>query len=316
MKYDCMSVTPFLVKALDIKNVDRVASTSIGSDGAALLPILLLMIIRDCVDHNETSSRNDGPCKDYFLHSCCAYLPAILNFPRKRQKTLTLLTCKAGGEKTPFNLFKCDSCNYTCNGFAYLSQADEDTSLVLGIVCALMPTSIMHRSHGEYHILQSKTYNQQPCSYCGLELKPDNSYVCNNCRNFGIHPACALIPNQVRYRKFDPHPLYHWCYLEKEQSILCEVCENSIQSGEWHYRCHLCQQSLHFNCVPSVDRLSKIKFGFTVRVQGHPCPVACVRALSVYCYMCGHCGKTIKEHNDEIAFECPNFAMEYFRKAS
>ncbi|GER33122.1 cysteine/Histidine-rich C1 domain family protein [Striga asiatica] len=145
------------------------------------------------------------------------------------------------------------------------------------------------------------TYNKQ---HSFREPEPENDHdpdfvadwACDTCTlpifstpgNRFMHDECANLPATLA-------PLLH---------------PRSIQSGEWHYRCHLCQQSLHFNCVPSVDRLSKIKFGFTVRVQGHPCPVACVRALSVYCYMCGHCGKTIKEHNDEIAFECPKC---YFR---
>ncbi|GER38786.1 cysteine/Histidine-rich C1 domain family protein [Striga asiatica] len=334
MKDDHVSVMPLLMEALDITNDSRSTSTSTGSDvgghtidlattgydhervvvdehvlilhdgyhydtyvervcNACVQPISPSNSFYSCVDHNETSSENGSPCKDFFLHNCCAYLPAALNFPRKRHKTLTLLTCKADGEKkTPFNLFKCDGCQYTCNGFAYLSQTDDGTSLVMDVVCAIMPTSIMHRSHGV------------------LELKPDTSYACNNCRNFGIHLACALIPEQVIYSKFDAHPLFHWCNLEKEQSILCEVCENSIPSDEWHYNCYKCQQSLHFNCTPFVDRLSKIKFGFTIRVRGHSCSVACVRVLSIYCYPCGHCGKTIKEHKDEIAFECPKC---YFR---
>ncbi|CAA0813368.1 Cysteine/Histidine-rich C1 domain family protein [Striga hermonthica] len=267
MNNEHVNVMPRLLNALDIKNVGRFASTSTGSDEGGPTTYLAticydhkrvldehVLIHRyvyqsdvelvcnacvqpipfgwsySCVYHNETSSRNDGPCKDYFLHSCCAYLPAVLNFPRKRHKTLTLSTCKAGGKKTSFNLFVCDSCNYTCNGFAYLSQTDDDTSLVLDIVCALMPTSIVHISHGAHHILQSKTYNQQLCSYCGLELKPDNSYICNNCRNFGIHPACALIPKSVVYPKFDPHPLSHWHNLEKEQSILCESIDSPRSS--------------------------------------------------------------------------------------
>ncbi|GER38681.1 cysteine/Histidine-rich C1 domain family protein [Striga asiatica] len=78
---------------------------------------------------------------------------------------------------------------------------------------------------------------------------------------------------------------------------------------KWHYGCEECGQYFHANCIPCLDRLSKIKFGLEVLVECHDCPVACVRTVSVDGYLCGHCGKSIRE-TDDIAFECSKC---YFR---
>ncbi|GFP98078.1 hypothetical protein PHJA_001951900 [Phtheirospermum japonicum] len=102
--------------------------------------------------------------------------------------------------------------------------------------------------------------------------------------------------------------------------ILHDGCDDDdhaardIDNRRWYYGCDLCEQSFHASCIPSLDNLSNIKFGFTVRVECHDCPVACVRALTVYGYKCGYCQVTFGQEDIRLykglAFECSKC---YFR---
>ncbi|CAA0818455.1 Unknown protein [Striga hermonthica] len=260
------------------------------------------------------NNNNNSTCKDFFLHSCCS------DFPK------TFLSYHSGNclftpnvATKPFNVFECVVCKHKCNGSAYYIEGQKN---YMDVVCALMPHSITHGAHGKAHILQGRweigefyEYLKSLTCKCCLEKINDDtitSYTCSSCHSFSIHPHCALLPDTVRH-KFDRHPLKLITSSskgEEEENGLCEICEKDIDWRKWHYGCQECEQYFHANCIPCLDRLSKIKFGFEVSVGCHECPVACVRAVSVDGYLCGHCGKNIRE-SDDIAFECSkcNFRM-------
>ncbi|GFQ05454.1 hypothetical protein PHJA_002689500 [Phtheirospermum japonicum] len=283
-----------------------------------------------CANNNNNNNKLAGPCRDFFLHRCCAHLPATLitqhGAHRDNSHPLTLLS--KVDMHSPFNnMFLCVGCQRKCNGFAY---ACEECGFYVDVVCAFMHTSIMHDAHAKSHILQPRRlfdFSLQTCICCGhnIEARFGIGYECNNCRNFSIHAKCALLPDTVTH-KFDRHPLklitttttlHHHRSLvvsdQNEEIMFCEICEEDIDREVWYYGCKECDQSFHIDCIPTLDHLSRIKFGFTttVRVPGHDCPLACVRALSVHGYpcQCGHCERIIREY-DEIAFECSEC---YFR---
>ncbi|GER38671.1 cysteine/Histidine-rich C1 domain family protein [Striga asiatica] len=267
-----------------------------------------------CAHNNNNNNNNNNTCKDFSLHSCCYSFPKTFGsyhtgYCSFRPKVAT----------KPFAIFECVVCKHKCNGSAYYIQGGEEK--YMDVVCALMPHLIMHGAHGKAHILQGRWevgefYQhlvRSTCKCCHEKFNEDTitSYTCSNCRSFSIHPHCAFLPETVTH-KFDRHPLKLITSSsrgEEEENRLCENCEKDMDLGKWHYGCEECEQYFHANCIPCLDRLSKIKFGFEVSVGFHECPVACVRAVSVDGYPCGHCGKSIRE-SDDIAFECSKC---YFR---
>ncbi|GFP91629.1 hypothetical protein PHJA_001306900 [Phtheirospermum japonicum] len=286
-----------------------------------------------CANNNNELA---GPCIDFFLHRCCAHLPATLITDhwahRDNSHPLTLLS--KVDMHSPFNnMFLCYVCNRQCNGFAY---ACEECGYYLDVVCAIMSSaSITHDAHAKSHILQPILgFTSQTCICCAQNLRPlyGVGYGCNNCRNFIIHAMCALLPDTVTH-KFDRHPLklitttttttldHHPSVVsdQEEEPMFCEICERDIDNRLWYYGCKECDQCFHTRCIPTLDHLSKIKFGFTttVRVPGHDCPLACVRALSVHGYpcQCGHCERIIREY-DKIAFECSECYFRIHKKCA
>ncbi|KAL3635507.1 hypothetical protein CASFOL_020054 [Castilleja foliolosa] len=262
-------------------------------------------------DFNFINNHNDDDeqCKDFFLHTCCAHLPATLvtqhpHHDRDKGHPLTLLS--KVDTFSPFNIFWCHGCWRQCNGFAY---ACTKCSFYLDVICASMPASITHDAHGKTHILRATNFTPKSCSCCHIEhfFNLEIGYECNNCRDFRIHAKCALLPDTVTHR-FDKHPLKlvtkAWARVDPDQEMFCEICEVGMATRYgWCYGCDKCDQFFHIWCIQSLDSLSKIKFGFSIRVRGHDCPLECVRALTVARYKCDHCAKTIWE-TGEIAFEC------------
>ncbi|KAL3635509.1 hypothetical protein CASFOL_020056 [Castilleja foliolosa] len=260
-------------------------------------------------NHNNDDD-HEGQCKDFFLHTCCAHLPATLvtqhpDHDRDKGHPLTLLS--KVDTYSPFNLFWCHGCWRQCNGFAY---ACTECNFYLDVICASMPASITHDAHGKTHILRATNFTAKSCNYCYEEkvFNLEIGYECNNCRNFRIHAKCALLPDTVTHR-FDKHPLklvtisrarIH----DPDQEMFCEICEEGMSPRYGRcYGCDKCDQLFHIMCIQPLDSLSKIKFGFSICVRGHDCPLECVRALTVARYKCDHCTKTIWEAG-EIAFEC------------
>ncbi|GFP89666.1 hypothetical protein PHJA_001110400 [Phtheirospermum japonicum] len=282
-----------------------------------------------CANNNNNNNKLAGPCRDFFLHRCCAHLPATLITQHgahgdNNSHPLTLLS-KQDMHSHFINMFFCDGCHRACNGFAY---AYEEHGYYLDVVCAFMSSALIsHDAHAKSHILRALMGDtKKRCICCGQDIgaRIEIGYECNNCRNFSIHAKCALLPDTVTH-KFDRHPLklitttttldHHRSPVvsdqKEEEDMFCEICEKDMDDALWYYGCKKCGQSFHIDCIPTLDKLSRIKFGFTstARVPGHNCPLACVRALSIDGYTCVHCERVIRE-SEAIAFECSEC---YFR---
>ncbi|KAL3637269.1 hypothetical protein CASFOL_019568 [Castilleja foliolosa] len=288
-----------------------------------------------CANNNNNNNELVSPCcKDFFLHRCCAHLPTTLitqhySHGYKDSHPLTLLS----KVNNWFNMFRCRGCQRRCNGFAY---ACVQCNFYVDVVCAFMHTSITHDGHAKSHILHPpKYFKGWMCIRCSEEIKINGEigYECNSCLNFSLHARCALLPDTITH-KFDRHPLKlliddnHLQLVvrsggdqkkEDEETIMfCEICEQDmIDNKRWYYGCKKCDQYFHVDCIPTLDRLSRIKFGFTstARVTCHDCPLACVRALSVDGYRCGHCQEIIRE-SDKIAFECSDCYFRIHKKCA
>ncbi|KAL3651707.1 hypothetical protein CASFOL_004709 [Castilleja foliolosa] len=275
-----------------------------------------------CANNNNNNELASLCCRDFFLHSCCAHLPTTLithHWSHYRRSTHHInkdpLTLVSKVNNRLFNMFRCSGCQRQCNGFAYTCAKCYD--FYLDVVCAFMHTSITYDGHANSHILHSRDpfIGSKTCICCGkytVEYLGVIGYECTNCRDFFLHARCALLPDTVTH-KFDKHPLKLLITTErlinqeeeKEEDMFCEICEDDVDDRSCYYGCKECDQCFHVDCIPGLDELSRIKFGFTstARVKCHDCPLACVRALSVDGYRCGHCQEIIRE-SDIIAFEC------------
>ncbi|KAL3637535.1 hypothetical protein CASFOL_018703 [Castilleja foliolosa] len=271
-----------------------------------------------CADNNNNELANSF-CVEFFLHNCCAHLPTILSTQHLRHDDNDHPLSLLSKVNYSFNMFNCSGCKRQCNGFAY---ACVECMFYLDVVCAFMHTSITHNEHAKSHILHPPQHYFKPstCICCGekIEMQGAIAYECNSCRKFSLHAKCALLPDTITHR-FDRHPLKLIITTqrliddhgdqdkeEEENIMFCEICEQDmIDDKRWHYGCKVCDQYFHVDCIPSLDCLSRIKFGFTstARVTCHDCPLACVRAVSVDGYRCGHCQVIIRK-SDRIAFEC------------
>lgn len=134
--------------------------------------------------------------------------------------------------------------------------------------------------------------------------------------------TCALLTNTVDVEHvFDRHPLQLTTTSptksqhidggdddDEEEEDLCEVCEEHIEKEPWYYSCSECKHSFHVDCIPSVDRLSRIKLGSTVHVDGHDCPLTLTRQGFDGCggLRCGFCGEDFKYSDNSLAYECCN----------
>ncbi|CAA0818454.1 Unknown protein [Striga hermonthica] len=170
----------------------------------------------------------------------------------------------------PFTIFECMVCKHKCNGSAYYVEGREEK--YMDVVCALMPQLMTHGAHGKAHILLLRLQNYEfngylrieTCKCCLKDMNeyPITSYSCINCRSFSIHWHCALLLDTVGH-KFDRHPLKLITSTsrrgEEEENRLCKICENEIDWRKWHYGCEECKQYFHANCIPCVDRLSKME---------------------------------------------------------
>ncbi|KAL3619912.1 hypothetical protein CASFOL_034824 [Castilleja foliolosa] len=289
-----------------------------------------------CANNNNNNELASSCCRDFFLHICCANLPTTLITQHLSHDNDNHPLSLLSKVNNMFNMFRCSGCQRQCNGFAYACVKCDD--YYLDVVCAFMHTSITHDGHAKSHILHSpRLYpvRHMPCICCGDEIEKHKEigYECNSCRKFSLHVRCALLPDTITHR-FDRHPLKllittqrlieadehlqlverggdHQEKEEDEKIMFCEVCEVDMDDKYWHYGCKVCDQYFHVDCIPTLDRLSRIKFGFasTVHVTCHDCPLECVRAVSVDGYRCGHCQVIIRE-SDIMAFECSEC---YFR---
>ncbi|KAH6757434.1 hypothetical protein C2S51_038831 [Perilla frutescens var. frutescens] len=260
-----------------------------------------------CVEFISPPFYNCSKCRDFLLHSCCADLPRKIQHPIHPEHTLFLFS------ETPVSRlerpgFTCTGCLCLCSGFGY--SCETCSFIKVDVVCALMPPSITHESHGKTHILHMSRnfYSVYKCSCCMLELNRI-FYECSNCLQLKLHGRCALLPTTLTH-KFDRHPLKLTTspfkisvinsttddaeHSEAEMQHICDVCEMNIDKKEWYYSCKQWDNSFHINCIPFLNRLSRLKFGVSVDVNFHDCPLTLVPQATLSGYHCDLCREKFK----------------------
>ncbi|XP_057763829.1 uncharacterized protein LOC130985073 [Salvia miltiorrhiza] len=267
-----------------------------------------------CVQFISPPFYSCSQCPDFLLHASCFNLPAEIKHPFHPYHTLSLFT-KAPNKYYDVGFF-CDGCGIVCSGFAYCCKTCRDCNM--DVLCALMPASITHASHGKTHILyMSSHYYSGTCSCCNLYFAGRMSYECGNCRHLKLHARCALLPTTITH-KFDAHPLNLTTSTRltllttddehDDTQQICEVCEEDIDKRCWNYSCNDCEQWLHINCIPFLDRrVSRVKFGGSVGFKCHDCPLTGVRESTLAGYRCDCCKSKFRYENykkEHRAYEC------------
>ncbi|XP_057810302.1 uncharacterized protein LOC131024781 [Salvia miltiorrhiza] len=272
-----------------------------------------------CVQFISPPFYSCSQCPDFLLHDSCFNLPAKIKHPFHPDHTLSLFT-KAPIKHSIVDYFFCKGCSIKCSGFAYCCKTCRDFSM--DVLCALMPASIYctplhpcrsapasitHASHGKTHILYMSRYSYGRCSCCNLSLYWTVSYECGNCRHLKLHARCALLPTTITH-KFDAHPLNLTTSTRDDTQQICEVCEEDIDKRCWNYSCNDCEQWLHVNCIPFLDRrFSRVKFGGSVGFKCHDCPLTGVRESTLAGYRCDCCKSKFRYENykkEHRAYEC------------
>ncbi|XP_057763828.1 uncharacterized protein LOC130985071 [Salvia miltiorrhiza] len=258
-----------------------------------------------CVQFISPPFYSCSQCPDFLLHASCFNLPAKIKHAYHPDHTLSLFT-KAPIKHRDVGFF-CHGCWILCSGFAYCCMTCTDFSM--DVLCALMPTSITHASHGKTHILYMSRYNLGTCSCCNLKFAGSMFYECSNCRHLKLHARCALLPTTISH-KFDAHPLNLTTDDDNDDTQqICEVCEEDIDKRCWNYSCNDCEQWLHINCIPFLDAISRVKFGGSVGFKCHDCPLTGVRESTLAGYYCDDCKYIFirydeEDANEHRAYEC------------
>ncbi|KZV50273.1 hypothetical protein F511_23259 [Dorcoceras hygrometricum] len=253
----------------------------------------------------------------FLVHEICANLPLEI-WGKPLNSPMYLFTSCRGF----FHVFYCDYCQRTFNGFGYAFEVKRHGISFVDVECASAPRIIMHESH-KNHILQLTTtfgirlkIKDFGCCSKSNYLTHIYFYQCVSC-DYKIHIRCALLPRLVSH-KFDKHPLQlntkgHTIFLQHQSSSsdlnlfdLCEFCEKNIDLRYWFYGCLECDNYFHVNCIPSLGKFSKFKFGGTVDdAPCHPHPLASVGLLTVGSQICGICERTVEGITDfNYAFHC------------
>ncbi|XP_073138905.1 uncharacterized protein [Henckelia pumila] len=281
------------------------------------------LLCNACINPIDSSTSPYYSCSvaqcHFLLHDFCAKLPSrpIIYF-----RPLFLFT----KFKEFFSVFHCSHCAYECNGFGYSVDGFH-----CDVECASAPRIIKHDSHKNHYLHltgNALDYNSIFMSCCNHEQNRFSNlyYRCTTCLAFKIHFRCAIMPRQVGH-KYDKHPLQLIAdggnlvglsmeYLEN--CGFCEVCENPMDPSIWFYYCSECDQYFHVNCIPSVGKLSKIKFGGTLdRVGCHDHPVTSVRMLTIGSQKCTYCNKIIQGFQDDYwAFHCESCNVWIHKKCA
>ncbi|KAH6767822.1 hypothetical protein C2S52_018805 [Perilla frutescens var. hirtella] len=271
-----------------------------------------------CVEYISPPFYSCSKCRDFLLHSCCADLPKKIHHPIHPEHTLFLFT-ETPVSRLEYPGFTCTGCRCLCNGFGY--SCETCSYFKLDVVCALMPLSITHESHGKTHILHMsrETYHSlyKGCSCCMLELN-GIFYECSNCRQLKIHARCALLPATLTH--FDQHPLKLTIstindadaddsdaeHSEAEMRHICDVCEMNMDKRKWYYSCKQRDSSFHTNCIPFLNHMKfgyKVKYGVSVDVKFHDCPLFLVPEATLSGYHCHVCTMKFLEWM-ACAYEC------------
>ncbi|MFQ6663553.1 hypothetical protein Gotur_031040 [Gossypium turneri] len=141
------------------------------------------------------------------------------------------------------------------------------------------------------------------CNGCGVNLQP--AYACKEC-NFAVEFFCLTLPNKIQH-KCDEHPLkltygedniyskYHYC----------DICERRRNASRWFYRCAICDNSVHKDCV--INAYSYMKLGKTYTAKDHPHPLTFTRKIYDYPPECHIC----EEHCEDLSAECLENGCNY-----
>ncbi|XP_075512654.1 uncharacterized protein LOC142548222 [Primulina tabacum] len=238
---------------------------------------------------------------NFLLHKFCVDLPLSIKDSIYTSTTGSLVSPRSDEF---LSLFECSSCNRYCNGFGY-SYSEHD-SVVDDLACSFSPRVIEHDSHKQHPLVLTYPDSNMTIwvSCCGKSCR--YVYHCGVC-NFMIHIDCARLPKIVTH-KFDKHPLtltFAPSSQYQNTDHLCEFCEEDIDSKYWFYHCAECDQSFHVDCIPSVGKFSKIKFGGTVEVPCHEDhPLTLTRMMNLGSQNCGYCHEIIEGFKDGMALHC------------
>ncbi|XP_073119949.1 uncharacterized protein [Henckelia pumila] len=245
---------------------------------------------------------------NFLLHKFCADLPLVISDSFYQSEFMASLASPIWDEHI-FSHFRCKFCHMYCNGFGY--SYSERISIVACLECALAPKVIRHDSHRQHPlILIGYCPFEASISCCGNEHRFSlYVYNCSVC-DYNIDIHCAFLPKTVTH-KFDEHPLT-LVFASSSQhhsdstECFCEFCEEDIDPMYWFYHCAECDQSFHVDCIPSLGKFSKIKFGTgTVKHPSHnDHPLSLVRMLSIGNQICGICHYIIEGFEDGMALHC------------
>ncbi|MBA0753471.1 hypothetical protein Gogos_000134 [Gossypium gossypioides] len=228
---------------------------------------------------------------DFFLHKSCAKLPKkMYNWDHIHQRPLTLdlhavLFCRRC-------LFEFNNC------FSYDCNVCEDRYCVH---CVQISDTSTCQGH-EHRLFFYDKYEGQ-CNGCGENL--EHAYACKEC-NFAVEFDCLTLPDKIQH-KCDEHPLkltygedniyskYHYC----------DICERRRNPSRWFYRCAVCDNSAHKDCV--IDAYSYMKLGKTYTAKDHPHPLTFTRKIYDYPPECHIC----EEHCEDLSAECLENGCSY-----
>ncbi|PPD76015.1 hypothetical protein GOBAR_DD27056 [Gossypium barbadense] len=244
-----------------------------------------------CVLFISTSFYHCAQC-DFFLHKSCAKLPKKMydwNHIHQRPLTLDLqavLLCRLCG-------FEFNNCfSYSCN-----VCKDHHTC----VPCIKTSDTFTCQGH-EHRLFFYEKYEGQ-CNGCGENL--ENAYACKECK-FALEYNCLTLPDKIQH-KCDEHPLM-LTYVEDNiysKYHYCDICERRRNASRWFYRCAICDNSAHTDCV--IDAYSYMKLGKTYTAKDHPHPLTFTRKIYDYPPECHIC----EEHCEDLSAECLENGCNY-----
>ncbi|KAL3533943.1 hypothetical protein ACH5RR_007464 [Cinchona calisaya] len=231
-------------------------------------------------------------CKDcsFFIHKCCAELPSKIQHPFHSEHPLILLH-KATNEFA--NLFSCNACQSTSNGFAYGCASCD---FYLDVFCSFLSDSLLHEAH-QHPLIVRQESKYVDCNACN-KASEGLLFGCATC-DFNLDILCALYPGTVMHRH-DNHPLkLKFLPIQTDSDeFCCQICEETLYINDsWFYHCVHCNNVFHPRCI--YNEYQFIKFGGTIDLKGHPHPLSMVLKNGKDPPCC-NCGIAF----DGISFQC------------
>ncbi|KAF8086236.1 hypothetical protein N665_0631s0011 [Sinapis alba] len=173
---------------------------------------------------------------DFILHEACANLPGTKQHMSHPYPFILQLSDTK-------NSFFCGYCDRFSFGFRYVCNKG-DKSISIDLRCAAISEPFDHQCHPHPLFLSNELGKYRPCSICGKEkLQTLNCIECD----FFLCFYCATLPYKVRY-EHDEHFLT-LSYEENASLNWCEVCEETLDSTKWLYKCNECGNTFHIPCL-------------------------------------------------------------------